>query len=146
MKHLDISGVTLVDWQQIIDQLPPTIRLHYDEHRKYRAERCIRLLNSLAKGEGGLTTYDPDDAGWIKGEERFLESFAEYLERGEMYAREREFGVIEAARQICLKANPGQPIPKASGGPLDFLIKQANNLALWVLSKMRDTWASLAAI
>ena len=49
MKHLDISGVTLVNWQQIIDQLPPAIRLHYDEHRKYRAERCIRLLNALAK-------------------------------------------------------------------------------------------------
>lgn len=100
MKHPDKSGITTIDWPAIIASLPPVALEAFRRERAARAERATRLLSAYERGEGGLTTYDPGHKGWISGEEAMLRSFGEYIERGDMYRRERELGCVEAAKSI----------------------------------------------
>ncbi len=100
MKHTDPNGIAGMDWASVIAALPPSARRAFDKERARQSEQAKRQLEAYAEGQGGLTTYDPEHGGWIECERLMLDAFAEYVARGDLYARQRGVGVVEAAKQI----------------------------------------------
>lgn len=100
MKHTDPNGIAGIDWSALIAALPPSARRAFDIERARQAEQTKRQLEAYSEGKGGLATYDPEHGGWIECERLMLDAFAEYVARGDLYARQRSVGVVEAAKQI----------------------------------------------
>jgi hypothetical protein len=103
MRHKDPLKHCSTDWVSVIASMPPAVRASFDKARTAAAERATRLCAALEKGEGGLTTYDPDFAGWTNGAENNLIALGERLERAEFEARVQRDGAVAAHQSIAQK-------------------------------------------
>lgn len=99
--HTDPNEITATDWIALVALLPPAARAAFRKERDRQSEQEKRLLEAFAAGTGGLTTYDPEHAGWIECERLTLESLARYVASCDLYSRQRTLGVVDAARQIA---------------------------------------------